>query len=91
MAACVFSSLFLIFQMAGVDHRGLGVFGLPGNGLLFVTFHGILTSALAFAKKQKSFLGYSLPPKEKIYQRQNQPNNFPLRRYNGICKGSWEG
>ena len=29
-----------VFKVAGVDHRGLRINGLPGHGLLFVLFHG---------------------------------------------------
>ena len=29
----------LVFQMAGLDHRGFGVSDLPGDGLFFVLFH----------------------------------------------------
>ena len=37
-----------VFQMAGMNHRRLGVHRFPGIGLFFVIFHG-LTSVIVYA------------------------------------------
>ena len=49
-------SLLFIFQMAGVDHRGLRVLCLPRDGLLFVTFHGISHLSISFCKNDANML-----------------------------------
>ena len=33
-----------VFQVAGTNHRGLGIHRFPGLGLFFLFFHGFLTS-----------------------------------------------
>lgn len=47
--------LGLAFQMPGLDHRGLGIYGLPGTGFLFFLFHRLHLGASLhpFAEKNQ--------------------------------------